>query len=65
MEDFLFRYPDAAAMEEALRRDFVVGGHKAYWLARHGPQLPRPPGFEPRPEARRALRLHARAARGA
>ena len=36
IEDFLFRYPDAAAMEEALRRDFVVGGHKAYWLARMG-----------------------------
>ncbi len=36
IEDFLFGYPDAAAMEEALRRDFVVGGHKAYWLARMG-----------------------------
>lgn len=38
MEEFLFRYATAAEMEEALRRDFVVGGHKAYWLARLGRQ---------------------------
>lgn len=36
LEDFLFRYPDAASMEAALRREFVVGGHKAFWLARMG-----------------------------
>lgn len=36
LEDFLFRYPDAESMEAALRREFVVGGHKAFWLARMG-----------------------------
>ena len=36
LEDYLRRFASAAAMEEALRSDFVVGGHKALWLARLG-----------------------------
>ena len=38
IEDFLLRYDTAQQMEEALRREFVVGGHKAYWLRRLGSQ---------------------------
>ena len=36
IEDFLWRYDTYEAMERALREEFVVGGHKAYWLARLG-----------------------------
>jgi nickel-dependent lactate racemase len=35
-EDYVFRYDDDFAMKEALERDFVVGGHKAFWIARLG-----------------------------
>ena len=30
------RYRDDFEMREALEREFVVGGHKAYWVARLG-----------------------------
>jgi nickel-dependent lactate racemase len=36
LEEYLRRFASAAAMEEALRADFAVGGHKALWLARLG-----------------------------
>jgi nickel-dependent lactate racemase len=36
LEHYLNKYDSAAAMEKALREDFVVGGHKALWLARLG-----------------------------
>ena len=35
-EDYINRYADHAAMERALREKFVVGGHKAFWVARLG-----------------------------
>jgi nickel-dependent lactate racemase len=35
-EDYVNRYQDHLAMERALRERFVVGGHKAYWVARLG-----------------------------
>jgi lactate racemase len=35
-EDYIERYRDDFEMREALSRDFVVGGHKAYWVARLG-----------------------------
>ena len=35
-EEYVFRYDDAAAMQRALEQDFVVGGHKAWWVARLG-----------------------------
>jgi nickel-dependent lactate racemase len=35
-EDYIWRYQDDRAMQAALERDFVVGGHKAYWVARLG-----------------------------
>jgi nickel-dependent lactate racemase len=34
--DFLVHYDTEEQMEQALRREFVVGGHKAYWLRRMG-----------------------------
>jgi nickel-dependent lactate racemase len=36
LEDYVNRYKDDFAMQAALERDFVVGGHKAYWIARLG-----------------------------
>jgi nickel-dependent lactate racemase len=36
LDEFLWRYDSPLAMERALREDFVVGGHKALWLARLG-----------------------------
>ncbi len=59
IDDFLWRHDSPEAMEKALREQFVVGGHKAYWLARLGqrytvhlvstldPGLVRRCGFEP------------------
>jgi nickel-dependent lactate racemase len=35
-EDYINRYDDDRAMRAALEREFVVGGHKAYWIARLG-----------------------------
>lgn len=35
-EEYIQRYDDDFAMREALEREFVVGGHKAYWVARLG-----------------------------
>lgn len=35
-EDYVHRYRDDFEMREALEREFVVGGHKAYWVARLG-----------------------------
>ena len=35
-EDYINRYDDDRAMRAALEREFVVGGHKAYWVARLG-----------------------------
>jgi nickel-dependent lactate racemase len=34
IERWVRRYASSAEMAEALRRKFVFGGHKAYWLAR-------------------------------
>lgn len=36
IDDFVKRYDDDRQMERALRQQFVVGGHKAYWIARLG-----------------------------
>ncbi len=36
IEEYLERYRSAAAMEAALGENFVVGGHKALWLAQLG-----------------------------
>ena len=35
-EDYINRYRDDVEMKAALEREFVVGGHKAYWVARLG-----------------------------
>lgn len=35
-EDYVRRYRDDGEMRDALEREFVVGGHKAYWVARLG-----------------------------
>jgi nickel-dependent lactate racemase len=35
-EDYVRRYSDDREMQKALEREFVVGGHKAYWVARLG-----------------------------
>ncbi|HTX34050.1 MAG TPA: nickel-dependent lactate racemase [Bryobacteraceae bacterium] len=35
-EDYIRRYRDDFEMRQALERDFVVGGHKAWWVARLG-----------------------------
>jgi nickel-dependent lactate racemase len=35
-EDYVRRYRDEFEMQAALGREFVVGGHKAYWVARLG-----------------------------
>jgi nickel-dependent lactate racemase len=35
-EEYVSRYRDEFEMREALSRKFVVGGHKAYWVARLG-----------------------------
>ena len=35
-EDYVRLYRDDREMQEALDREFVVGGHKAYWVARLG-----------------------------
>jgi nickel-dependent lactate racemase len=35
-EDYVNRYRDDHEMQAALDREFVVGGHKAYWIARLG-----------------------------
>ena len=35
-EDYVRQYRDDFEMRAALERDFVVGGHKAYWVARLG-----------------------------
>lgn len=36
VDGFIARYDDDRQMEQALREQFVVGGHKAYWIARMG-----------------------------
>lgn len=33
-EDYVNRYDDEFQMKAALEKEFVVGGHKAYWIAR-------------------------------
>jgi lactate racemase len=33
-EDYVHRYNDEFEMQSALEKEFVVGGHKAYWIAR-------------------------------
>jgi lactate racemase len=35
-EDYINRYRDDFEMQAELQREFVVGGHKAYWIARLG-----------------------------
>jgi nickel-dependent lactate racemase len=35
-EDYVRRYNDEFEMRAALEREFAVGGHKAYWIARLG-----------------------------
>jgi len=35
-EDYVWRYRDEFEMQAALQREFVVGGHKPYWVARLG-----------------------------
>lgn len=35
-EEYVYRFRDDFEMREALEREFVVGGHKAYWIARLG-----------------------------
>lgn len=35
-EEFVNKYADEHEMKAALEREFVVGGHKAYWVARLG-----------------------------
>jgi lactate racemase len=35
-EEYVGRYRDDFEMRDALEREFVVGGHKAYWVARLG-----------------------------
>ncbi len=35
-DEYVRRYDDDFEMRAALERDFVVGGHKAYWVARLG-----------------------------
>ncbi len=35
-EEYVRRYDDEFEMERALKREFVVGGHKAYWVVRLG-----------------------------
>jgi nickel-dependent lactate racemase len=35
-EDYIHRYADHHEMRRALESEFVVGGHKAYWIARLG-----------------------------
>src|SRR5579885_2506089 len=36
LEDYVYRYDDHIEMQRALEKEFVVGGHKAYWLGRLG-----------------------------
>jgi lactate racemase len=36
IEEWASRFATSSQIEQALRADFVVGGHKAYWLARLG-----------------------------
>jgi nickel-dependent lactate racemase len=35
-EEYVYLYDDEIAMKAALDREFVVGGHKAYWIVRLG-----------------------------
>jgi nickel-dependent lactate racemase len=35
-EDYVYRFSDDLEMQRQLERDFVIGGHKAYWVARLG-----------------------------
>jgi nickel-dependent lactate racemase len=35
-EEYVYRFADHEEMRRALEDDFVVGGHKAYWIARLG-----------------------------
>jgi nickel-dependent lactate racemase len=35
-EDYIRQYANDGEMQAALEREFVVGGHKAYWIARLG-----------------------------
>jgi nickel-dependent lactate racemase len=35
-EEYVHRYQDDLEMQKALQKEFVVGGHKAYWVARLG-----------------------------
>jgi nickel-dependent lactate racemase len=35
-EEYVYRYNDEIEMKDALDREFVVGGHKAYWIVRLG-----------------------------
>ncbi|HEV2232772.1 MAG TPA: nickel-dependent lactate racemase [Terriglobia bacterium] len=39
IEEWVKRFSTSTEMERELRSKFVVGGHKAYWLARMGEQL--------------------------
>jgi len=39
IEEWVKRFSTSAEMERELRSQFVVGGHKAYWLARMGERL--------------------------
>ncbi len=38
-EDWVTRFANSSEMEQALRSQFIVGGHKAYWVARLGERL--------------------------
>ena len=58
-EDYVRRYRDDFEMREALSREFVVGGHKAYWVARLGPAVQCALGIRPGPGFRAALSFHA------
>lgn len=35
-EDYVWKYRDDREMQAALDKEFVVGGHKAFWVARLG-----------------------------
>jgi nickel-dependent lactate racemase len=35
-EEYVYRYDDEVQMKAALDREFVVGGHKAFWIVRLG-----------------------------
>lgn len=38
-EDWINRFATSSEMEQQLRSEFIVGGHKAYWVARLGERM--------------------------